>query len=66
MEFAIDVGFSELAVEGDNTNVMSSISSAQTDWSRLENLYDDIRCLAGRLRHVEFHSIRRSANGAIP
>ncbi|KAK9984219.1 hypothetical protein SO802_033744 [Lithocarpus litseifolius] len=49
MEFAIDAGISDLIVEGDNTNVMRSIASAQTDWSRLGNLYDDIRCLAGRL-----------------
>ncbi|KAL0009908.1 hypothetical protein SO802_005016 [Lithocarpus litseifolius] len=63
MEFAIDDGFSDLIVEGDNTTVMRSIASAQSDWSRLGNLYDDIRCLAGRLRHVEFHGIRRSASG---
>ncbi|KAL4606444.1 hypothetical protein ACB092_09G103400 [Castanea dentata] len=63
MEFAIDAGFSDLIVEGDNSTVMRSIVSAQTDWSRLGNLYDDIRCLAGRMRHVEFRDIRRSANG---
>ena len=63
MEFALDAGFSNLIMEGDNSNVMRSIVSAQTDWSRLGNLYDDIRCLAGRLRHVEFRGIRRTANG---
>ncbi|XP_075659244.1 uncharacterized protein LOC142629149 [Castanea sativa] len=63
MEFAIDAGFSDLIVEGDNSTVMKSIVSAQTDWSRLGNLYDDIHCLAGRMRHVEFRGIRRSANG---
>ena len=63
MEFAIDVGFSDLIVEGDNSNFMRSIASAQSDWSCLGNLYDDIRCLANRLRHVEFRGIRRIANG---
>ncbi|XP_075665089.1 uncharacterized protein LOC142634697 [Castanea sativa] len=63
MKFAIDAGFSELVVEGDNINVMCSIFSDRTDWSRLGNIYDDICWLAGRLRHVEFQSIRRSANG---
>ncbi|KAL4625504.1 hypothetical protein ACB092_05G031200 [Castanea dentata] len=63
MEFAIDAGFSELVVEGDNINVMCSIFSDRTDWSQLGNIYDDICWLAGRLRHMEFQSIRRSANG---
>ena len=63
MEFVIDAGFSNLIMEGDNSNVMRSIASAQTYWFRLGNLYDDICCLAGRLRHVEFRGIRHSANG---
>ena len=37
--------------------------TAQSDWSRLGNIYDDVRCLAARLRLVEFQCIRRSANG---
>lgn len=57
------LGFSDLIVEEDNSTVMRSIISAQLDWSRLGNLYDDIRCLVGRMRHVEFRGIRRSANG---
>ena len=62
MEFALDVGFSDLIVEGDDSNVIRSIVSAQIDWSHLGNLYDDIRCLAGRLRHVEFRGIRHITN----
>ena len=63
LEFAIDAGFSDLIVEGDNSNVIRAIVSSQTDWSGLGNLYDDIRCLARRLRLVEFQAIRRAANG---
>ena len=63
LEFVIDARFLDLIVEGDNSNVMQSIVSAQTDWSRLGNLYDDVRCLVGRLRHVEFRGIRHNANG---
>ena len=63
LEFAMDAGFLELIVEGNNINVMNSIRSARVDLSCLGNLYDDIQCMAGCLRHVEFHSIRRSANG---
>ena len=62
LEFAIEAGLSYLIVEGDNSNVLRSIVSTQADWSRLGNLYEDIRCLAGRLRLVEFRAIRRAAN----
>ena len=64
LEFAVEVGFSDLIMEGDNANVMRSIVSTQADWSRLGTIFDDIRCLAGRLRRVEFRTIRRAANGA--
>ena len=50
-------------MEGDNSNVMRSIILAQPNWSRLGNLYDDIRCLGGWMRHVEFRGIRCTANG---
>nr|POE66876.1 hypothetical protein CFP56_71483 [Quercus suber] len=30
--------------------------------SRLGNIYDDIHCIAGGLRHMEIKSIRQSAN----
>ena len=49
LEFAIDAGFLDLIMEGDNSNVMRSIVSAQIDWSRLGTFYDDVRCLARRL-----------------
>ncbi|XP_030927600.1 uncharacterized protein LOC115953911 [Quercus lobata] len=63
LEFAIDPSFSDLIVEGDNTNVMNSITSGRSDLTRLGNIYDDIHCLAGCLRHVEFNSISCSVNG---
>ena len=62
MEFAIDAGFSELIVEGDNAMVMSAVSSTSPNWSRLGVIYDDIGCLAAGLRYVSFSCIMRSAN----
>ena len=59
----LEAGFSDLIVEGDNSNVMWSIVSAQPDWSRLGNLYDDIRCLGGWMQRVEFRGIGHTANG---
>ncbi|XP_075658944.1 uncharacterized protein LOC142628791 [Castanea sativa] len=62
MKFAIDVGFLELIVEGDNVMVMSVVSSTSPNWSRLGVIYDDIGCLAAGLRYVAFSCIRRSAS----
>nr|XP_023915286.1 uncharacterized protein LOC112026812 [Quercus suber] len=63
LEFAMEAGFGDLIVEGDNLNVMQAVASNRSDWSRLGNLVDDVRHLAGRLRLVDFQCIRRSANG---
>lgn len=62
LEFAIDAGFSELMVEGDNSVVMSSVASNTPIWSCLGVIYDDIRHLAAGLHFVSFTCIRRSAN----
>ena len=62
MEFAIDAGFSEMIIEGDNVTVISVVSSSSPNWSHLGVIYDDIGCLAIGLRYVVFNCIRRSAN----
>ncbi|XP_050241207.1 uncharacterized protein LOC126690119 [Quercus robur] len=62
LEFAIDAGFSELVVEGDNSVVLSSVSSTNPDWSCLGVIYDYIRHLAAGLHYVSFNCIRRGAN----
>nr|XP_023904550.1 uncharacterized protein LOC112016266 [Quercus suber] len=62
VEFAIDAGFSELIIEGDNVTVMSAVSSLSPNWSCLGVIYDDVRWFAAGLRHVVFSCIKRSAN----
>ena len=42
-KFAIDVGFTNLVIDGDNTVVMSSISSLGVDQSRLGHIIQDIQ-----------------------
>ena len=42
LEFAIDAGFTEIILEGDNAMVMKKISQAQQDFSRLGLIYEDI------------------------
>ncbi|XP_050278419.1 uncharacterized protein LOC126719971 [Quercus robur] len=54
--------FSNASASG--VGVMIRNAGGQADWSRLGILFDDICCLAGRLRRVEFKAIRRAANGA--
>ena len=63
LEFAIDVGFTEIILEGDNALVMKMISQAQPDVSRLGLIYEDIWCLATSFRSISYNCIRRSANG---
>ena len=64
MEFAVDAGFSDLIIEGDNAEVMKAISSPRVNCSRLGHIYDDIRCLTAGLRAWSTSWVRRSANGA--
>ena len=42
LEFAIDAGFTEIILEGDNAMVMKMISQAQPNLSRLGLIYEDI------------------------
>ena len=64
MEFAVDAGFSDLIIEGDNAEVMKAISSPRVNCSQLGHIYDDIRCLTAGLRAWSTSWVRRSANGA--
>ncbi|XP_030963627.1 uncharacterized protein PHLOEM PROTEIN 2-LIKE A4-like [Quercus lobata] len=63
LEFAIDAGFTEIVLEGDNALVMKMITQAQPDLSRLGLIYEDIWCLAAGFRSISYNCIRRSANG---
>ena len=63
LEFAIDAGFKEVILEGDNALVMKTISQAQPNFSRLGLIYEDIWCLATGFRSISASCVRRSANG---
>ena len=62
MEFAVDTGFSDLIIEGDNIEVIKAISSAGDNGSRLGHIYEDTRCLAANLRDWSMSWVRRNAN----
>ena len=48
LEFAVETGFMELVLEGDNSTVMKSITFPQPNMSRLGHVYEDIKCIAAR------------------
>ena len=45
IEFAVDAGFSEFVIEGDNSSAMSAISTMQLDQSLMGNVVGDIQHL---------------------
>ena len=47
--FALDSGFVELIMEGDNATVMQTIACSWATLSRLGHLYGDIQCLSSGL-----------------
>ena len=42
LEFAVDAGFMDVVLEGDNLSVMRSISTGSANRSRLGHIYEDI------------------------
>nr|XP_023923653.1 uncharacterized protein LOC112035046 [Quercus suber] len=62
LEFAIDVGISDLIIEGDNASVMRAVASNFMDGSRLGNVLEDIHCLMSGLRWSFVSCVKRSAN----
>lgn len=59
IEFAIDAGFSELVIEGDNSSVMKTVSALQDDFSLLGNVVGDIHHLVRNLQWVRIECTRR-------
>ena len=67
VEFAMDSGFYNLIIEGDNSTVMNSITSisrVRANYSRLSHLYEDIGCLISGLQGVSISCVSCSANFA--
>nr|XP_023907664.1 uncharacterized protein LOC112019374 [Quercus suber] len=62
LEFSIDAGFLELIIEGDNANVMRSISSPNTDHFLLEHVFKDVHCLIHGLHWMSVSYIKQDAN----
>jgi len=50
--FAMDAGFSELVIEGDNSTVMRAISGLSCHNSLLGHIYEDICAYLNGMQHV--------------
>ena len=62
IEFAMHARFSRLIIEGDNSNVIQSISSSSKNFSLLGDVVSDIRHLLWGLRWSRVCCVRRGAN----
>ena len=62
LEFALDSGFSEVVLEGDNVGVMRSIQSKGANNSSLGHIYGDIHCLEAGFRVWSVSYVKRTAN----
>ena len=62
IEFAMDAGFLELVIEGDNSLAMTAISSLKIDQSLLGNVVRDIQHLICTLQWVRIDCVRRGGN----
>ena len=63
LEFAINAGFMEVILEGDNIRVLKTVAQAQPNLARLGFIYEDIWCLIAGFRSFSVNCVRRSANG---
>ena len=61
-EFALDLGFRDLVIEGDNIMVMRTMVFLHPNRSKLGHIYDDICMLASRFRSMSVECVKRSAN----
>ena len=64
VEFAIECGFSELVVEGDNQPVMTALKLEKNSSSRVGHIFQDVFCLLKSLRWSQVQFVRRSTNTA--
>ncbi|XP_075645487.1 uncharacterized protein LOC142616545 [Castanea sativa] len=62
LEFAVESGFAELIIEGDNVAIMKAVASTAGDHSLLGHVYEDIRCSIHGLQYADISCIRRGGN----
>ena len=53
IEFAVESGFAELIIEGDNVTVMNTVASTSDNFSLLGHVYEDIKCIIRGLQYAD-------------
>ena len=61
IEFAMETGFSELIIKGDN-NVVKAVAGSLGGYSLLGHVYEDIHCSLHGLHSVSISCVRRGGN----
>ena len=65
LEFAVESGFAELIIQGDNVAVMKAVASTSGDLSLLGHVYEDIKCNIHGLQHADISCIRRGGGNQV-
>ncbi|KAK9995674.1 hypothetical protein SO802_020360 [Lithocarpus litseifolius] len=62
LEFAVESGFTEMIIEGDNVAVMKAVASTSGDLSLLGHVYEDIKSSIRGLHFADISCVRRGGN----
>uniref|UniRef100_A0A7N2M6W5 RNase H type-1 domain-containing protein n=1 Tax=Quercus lobata TaxID=97700 RepID=A0A7N2M6W5_QUELO len=62
LEFAVDIGLSDIVIEGDCVQVINAIKADRGNLSQLGHVIEDIQVLISGLRWVKVRWVKRSAN----
>ena len=62
MEFALEYGFREMVVEGDNLSVMSALELKKSLSSRVGHIIQHVLCLPNGFRWSQVQFTKRNAN----
>ncbi|XP_050259023.1 uncharacterized protein LOC126704023 [Quercus robur] len=59
LEFAVESGFTEMIIEGDNVAIVKAVASTSGDLSLPRHVYEDIKCSIHGLQFADISCIRR-------
>ncbi|XVF82801.1 hypothetical protein PTKIN_Ptkin16aG0079000 [Pterospermum kingtungense] len=64
LNFAKDLGLSNIILEGDASNIITAINSSQLDLSPIGNLIEEVRAICKDFRACQTRHVKREANMA--
>jgi hypothetical protein len=63
-EFSRDLGFRKIFLEGDMLQVVNAVTSRGPNWSRYEQIIDDIKGVLNCMQNWQIAHVRREGNFA--